>query len=143
MIALIHLIPHLEAVLPPGGFHELPQAGGTRRGVGLGVEVALDGHQVLQVLGDAVLLQDRDDLREDAPGALEHQRGVGVAVGEVDQLPVHPLIQVGTVEADRLAGELDVFGDFGRLEVDVFRDIDILGAHLGRQAEAAGKQEEG
>ena len=49
--------------------------------------------------------------------------------------------RVGTVEADGFAGEFDEFRHVGRLEMDVFRDIDVLGAGPARHQDAAGQQE--
>ena len=65
-----------------------------------------------------------------------------MAVGEGDQLAVHAFIEVRTVEAVGLAGEVDKFRHAGRLELDFLGDIDHLPAGRGGSRQAEGGQQE-
>ena len=105
MVALIHGRRHFQAVFLPHLAHELPESCRPGYRNGRLAEVALDGHQVFQVVRHPVLGQQRFNLRENPRGALEHQQRIGMAVGEGDQFAVHPLAQIDPVETDGIAGE--------------------------------------
>ena len=127
VVAFINLGADLQSVLLCRRSGELPQPCGPGRRKGLGVEVALDGHQVFQILRDSILFQDGDQLLEIPPGTLEDQGGVGVHVGIGNQFPVHPFLVVRPVEADGISGKDHVNGHDGCLFMQDFGAIRFLG----------------
>ena len=135
MIAFIYLIPYLQAVMPPGGLGKLPESGGTRTGKGLGVQVALNGAEIFQILRNPLFSQDGYNLGEHPFGALEHQDRIGVHVGERQQLAVHPLDAFGGIDPDGIARKNDIGRDFR------CRHMELI-YRLGSQGDSRQKQKD-
>ena len=75
MVAHIHIIIYLKAILLTCGLHKLPPALRTsRRGDAL--QPTLDDTQILEVLRHTLLFQNAFDSREIASGTLDVEQGV-------------------------------------------------------------------
>ena len=71
MVAFVYVIVHFQPEFPSGGRHKLPQARCSCRRACNVVQIALDDHQVFEVVGDTVCFQYRFDDGKVTVGALD------------------------------------------------------------------------